>query len=158
MGLIKSSKAPKTDINEINDRQAKSGKFGAVRSARAWIYDETKGHKVTLSMAHVRTFFYGTITVKKLILPLHPDKRTGTPTTEPNYKMALNFLTEIALTAFITNDNGECPATTPAVCQDDSSGDLKPTYTSNKRPRTIPLGQSPFPWPDMIHVGSAENW
>ena len=76
-----------------------------LRSARAWIYDETKEHKVTLNTAHVRTIFYGTTTVKKLILPLHPDKRTSTPTTEPNYKTAFNFLSEIALKAFTTNDN-----------------------------------------------------
>ena len=63
--------------------------------------------------------------------------------------MALNFLTEIALKAFITNDNGEYPATTPAICQDDYPGDLKPTDTSTKIPRTMPLGQTPFPWPDM---------
>ena len=67
-----------------------------LRSARARIYDETNEHKVTLNLAHVRTIFYATTTVKKLIFPLHPDKRTSAPTTEPNYKMAFNFLTEIA--------------------------------------------------------------
>ena len=55
-------------------------------------------------MAHVRTIFYGTATVKKLIRPLHPDKRTSTLTTEPSYKIALNFLSEIALKAFTTNN------------------------------------------------------
>ena len=97
-------------------------------------------------MAHVRTIFYETTTVKKLILPLHPDEGTSTPTTEPNCKMALNFLPEIALKkAFVTNDNGKYPATTPAICQDDYSDDLKPTDPSNKRPRTMLLGQTPFP-------------
>ena len=85
----------------------------------------------------------------KLIFPLHPDKRTSTLTTEPNYKIAFNFLTEIALKAFTTNDDGEYPATTPAICQDDYSGDLKPNDTNNKRPKNVPLGQTPFPWPDM---------
>ena len=63
--------------------------------------------------------------------------------------MALNFLTEIALEAFTTNDNGEYPATTPAICQDVYSGDLKPTNTSKKKNRTMPLAQTPFPWPHM---------
>jgi len=120
-----------------------------LRSARAWIYDETKEHKVTLNMAHVRTIFYGTTTVKKLIFPLHPDKRTNTITTEPNFKIALKFLTEKALKAFTTNEKGEYPATAPAICHDDYSGDLRPTITKNERPRPIPLGQTPFSWPDM---------
>ena len=120
-----------------------------LRSARAWTYDETKEHKVTLNLAHVRTIFYGTTTVKRLIFPLHPDKRTSTPATKPNYKMAFNFLTEIALKAFGTNEKGEYPATAPAICHDNYSGDLKPTTTTNKRSRTIPLGQTPFSWPDM---------
>ena len=117
-----------------------------LRSARAWIYDETKEHRVTLNMAHVRTMFYGTTTVKKLIFHLRPDKRTSTPTTEPNYEMALNFLTEKALKAFTTNEKGEYPATTPAICYDNYSGDLKPTTNNYKRPRPTPLGQTPFSW------------
>ena len=117
--------------------------------ARAGTYDETKEPKATLNMAHVRTIFYGTATVKKLIPPLHPGKRTCTLTTEPNYKIALNFLTEIALKAFSTNEKGEYPATAPAICHDDYSGDLKPTATNNKIPIPIPLGQTPFSWPDM---------
>jgi hypothetical protein len=63
--------------------------------------------------------------------------------------MALNFLTEIALKAFSTNEKGEYPATTPAICHDDYSGDLKPKASNNERPRPIPLGQAPFSWPDM---------
>jgi hypothetical protein len=120
-----------------------------LRSARAWIYDETKQHKVTLNLAHVRTIFYGTTTVKRLILPLHPDKRTSTPTTDPNYKMAFNFLTEIALSACTPNAKGEYLNTIPVICHDDYSGDLKPKTSDNKRPKTIPLGQTPFSWPDM---------
>jgi hypothetical protein len=100
-------------------------------------------------MAHIRTIFYGTTTVKKLIFPLHPDERTSTPTTEPNYKMALSFLTEIALKAFTTNEKGGYPATTPAICHDDYSGDSKPTTNNYKRPKPTPLGQIPFSWPDM---------
>ena len=94
-------------------------------------------------MAHVRRVFYGTKTVKRLIFPLHPDKRTSTPTTEPSYKIALNFLTEIALKAFTTNDKGEYPATTPAICHDDYSGDLKLKTSNNKRPKPNPL-TTPF--------------
>ena len=120
-----------------------------LRSARAWTYDETKQHKVTLNLAHVRTIFYGTTTVKRLILPLHPDKRTSTPTTDPNYKMAFNFLTEIALSACTPNAKGEYLNTIPVICHDDYSGDLKPKTSDNKRPKTIPLGQTPFSWPDM---------
>jgi len=57
-----------------------------------------------------------TPTVKKFVFPLHPDKRTSTPTTEQNYGMALSFLTEIALTAFNTNTctTREYHTTTPA--------------------------------------------
>ena len=76
---------------------------------------ETKEHKVVPNMAHVRKIFYGTATARKLIPPLHPEKRTSTLTTELNYKIAFNFLTEIALKAFTTNDNIEDPATTPST-------------------------------------------
>ena len=61
--------------------------------------------------------------------------------------MALNFLTEIALKAFTTNKKGEYPATTPTICHDDHSGDLKPKASNNKKKN--PLGQTPFLWPDM---------
>ena len=74
-----------------------------LRLARAWTC--IRETKVAPNMAHVRTIFYGTATVRKLIPPLHPDKRTSTLTTELNYKIAFNFLTEIALKAFNTNDN-----------------------------------------------------
>ena len=154
MGLIQSTKAPpKVDpliipiaLTPSNTLLAYSLTREAVmklRSVRAWIYDETREHKVTLNMAHVRTIFYGSTTVKKLIFPLHPDKRTSTPTTEPNYKMAFNFLTEIALKAFTTNEKGEYPATTPAICHDDYSGDLKPKASNNKGPQKS-SGTDPF--------------
>ena len=52
--------------------------------------------------------------------------------------MALNFLTEIALKAFTTNEKGEYPATTHAICHDDYSGDLKPKASNNRGPKTIP--------------------
>ena len=62
--------------------------------------------------------------------------------------MALNFLTEIALQAFRTDPNGIFFATTtPANCQENYSGDLKPKTTNNKGPMTLPPGQVPFSWP-----------
>jgi len=71
-----------------------------------------QGKQSTLNMAHVRTIFYGPTAIEKLILPLHPDKRTITLTEKPKYKMAFNFLTEIVLKAFTSNQNGEYLATT----------------------------------------------
>ena len=62
--------------------------------------------------------------------------------------MVLNFLTEIALQAFRT-DKGIHPATTPATCQENYSGDLKSTATNNKGPITLPPQKLPFSWPDL---------
>ena len=58
-------------------------------------------------MAYVCTIFHERIAVKHLILPLHPDKRTSTPATYSDYEMALDILTEIALTALTSNKTGE---------------------------------------------------
>jgi hypothetical protein len=66
----------------------------------------------------------------------------------PNYRMALNFLTEIALQALRT-DKGRHPATAPATSQEDYSGDLKPKTTNNKGPITLPPQKLPFSWPDL---------
>jgi hypothetical protein len=121
-----------------------------LRSAQAWTYDETKEHKVTINMALVRAIFSQRNTVHKLILPLHPDTEPTKPTANqlPNYRMALNFLNEIALQAFRTDD-GIYPAISPATCQENYSGDLKPKATNNKGPITLPPRQVPFSWPDL---------
>ena len=120
-----------------------------LRSAQAWKYDDTKEPKVTLNMAYDRTIFHNRITVERLILPLHPDTRTSTPTTDPNYKMAFNFLTEIALSAFTPNKKGEYLDTLPAICHDDYCGNLKPKTSNKKAPMNTPPGQTTFSWPDM---------
>ena len=62
--------------------------------------------------------------------------------------MALNFLNEIALMSFRA-DKGIYPATAPATCQQDYSGDLKPKSTNNKGPITLPPQKLPFSWPDL---------
>ena len=46
-------------------------------------------------------------------------------------------------------DKGIYPATAPATCQEDYSGDLKPKSTNNKGPITLPPKKLPFPWPDL---------
>mmetsp|Transcript_5914 Transcript_5914/g.14092 ORF Transcript_5914/g.14092 Transcript_5914/m.14092 type:complete len:518 (+) Transcript_5914:412-1965(+) len=122
-----------------------------LRLAQAWTYDETKEHKVTINMALVRAIFFQKTTVTRLIFPLHTDTEHTEPTATQHaaYRMALNFLTEIALQAFRTNQKGEHPATAPATCQDDYSGGLKPKATNNKEPITLPSQKLPFSWPDL---------
>ena len=63
--------------------------------------------------------------------------------------MAFNILDEIALKAFNPNEEGVNPATAPAICQENYSGDLQPKATNKKAPMNMPLGQNPFSWPDM---------
>ena len=120
-----------------------------LRLAQAWTYDETNEHKVTIKMTLVRAIFFQKSTVHKLIFPLHPDTEHTKPTANqlPNYRMALNFLNEIALMSFRA-DKGIYP-TAPATCQQDYSGDLKPTTTKNKGPMTLPPQKLPFSWPDL---------
>ena len=123
-----------------------------LRYAQAWTYDETKEHQVTINMALVRAIFSQKSTVYKLIVPLHSDTEHTKPTAKelPNYRMALNFLTEIGLQAF-RSDKGIYHATlAPNNCQEDYSGDLKPkTTTNNKGPITLPPRKLPFSWPDL---------
>jgi hypothetical protein len=121
-----------------------------LRLAQAWTYDETKEHKVTINMALVRAIFFQKTTVTRLIFPLHTDTEHTKPTATQHaaYRMALNFLTEIALQAFRTDD-GIYPATAPATCQEDYSGDLKPKATNNKGPINLSPQQLPFAWPDL---------
>ena len=101
-------------------------------------------------MALVRTIFFQKTTVTRLIFPLHTDTEYTKPTATQHaaYRMALNFLTEIALQAFRTDD-GIYPATAPATCQEDYSGDLKPKATNNKGPKNLSPQQLPFAWPDL---------
>jgi len=120
-----------------------------LRSAQAWKYDETKAPKVTLNVSYVRTIFHDRTTVKRLVRPLHPNKRTSTPTTDPNCKMTFNFLTEMALTAFSPTEKGEYLDTAPAICHDAYSGDLNPKVTNNERSIHTRLDQHPFSWPDI---------
>ena len=79
---------------------------------------------------------------KKLILllgwVLHPDKRTITPTAEPNYKMAF-FLTGLAVKAFTTNEKGEYPATIPGIGNNDYVDDLRPKATDSQNNMTMPF-------------------
>ena len=44
---------------------------------------------------------------------------------------------------------GEYPATTPAICHDDYSDDLKSKAANKKAPINMPPGQKSFSWPDM---------
>ena len=117
-----------------------------LRLAQAWTYDETKEHKVTIKMTLVRAIFFQKSTVHKLIFPLHPDTEHTKPTANqlPKYRMALNFLNEIALMSFRT-DKGIYPATAPATCQEDYTGNLKPKTTKSKGPITLPPQNSPSP-------------
>jgi hypothetical protein len=46
-------------------------------------------------------------------------------------------------------DKGIYPATAPATCQEDYSGDLKPKATNNKDPINPPPKKLPFSWPDL---------
>ena len=45
--------------------------------------------------------------------------------------------------------DGIYPATAPATCQEDYSGDLKPKATNNNGPITLPPQKLPFSWPDL---------
>ena len=81
--------------------------------------------------------------------PTHKNDSTlPTANQLPNYRMALNFLNEIALMSFRA-DKGIYPATAPATCQQDYSGDLKPATTKNKGPMTLPPQKLPYSWPDL---------
>ena len=90
-------------------------------------------------MARVRAIFFQKSTVHKMIFSLHSDTESTKPTAHqlPNYRMALNFLTEIALQTFRTDTNRH-PTIAPATCQEDYSGDLKQQTTNNKGPITPP--------------------
>ena len=82
----------------------------------------------------------------------HSNKQTTNATADQlrNYRMALNFLTEIALQAFRAVPNGIYSATTtPANCQENYSGDLKSKTSNNQDTMTLPPGQVPFSWPDL---------
>jgi len=96
-------------------------------------------------MALVRAIFFHKSTVHKLIFPLHSDTEHKPTANElPNYRMALNFLTEIALQAFSTDKGIRAATLAPNNCQDDYSGDLKPKASNNKGPITLPSQNSPF--------------
>ncbi|KAJ1464946.1 hypothetical protein T484DRAFT_3640724 [Baffinella frigidus] len=143
-----------------------------LRSAKAWKLDTSKHVlEASLNLVLVRQLFSNLTkpcsTIRILLIPLSQDHMRNYETPEEQqsaFRNAFEFLKEVALSAFETNNGTDKPALrdeTTAPFNHRFSGDIRPNLILNsqgilKHKNTEPI-LNPFNWPDFPSIGSTSG-